>query len=264
MNIFLREMKTYRKPLIIWCFGMFLMVAGGMSKYAGLSTSGQSVNDIMMKMPKSLQSFFGTGILDLSKASGFYGLLFLYLVIMATVHAVIIGADIISKEEQDKTTEFLMAKPISRNRIITSKIIFAFVNILILNIVTMISSIIIVRYFSKGESVDHEILTLMVGMFILQLIYMFIGTSIASITKKPKSAASVSTAVLLVTFILSVIIDINNKLEILKYFTPFKYFDAKNLMSYGFEYSFLILSFVIIVILFVTTYVFYQKRDLNV
>ena len=45
---------------------------------------------------------------------------------MATVHAAMLGADIISKEERDKTAEFLFVKPISRNKIIISKLLGSF------------------------------------------------------------------------------------------------------------------------------------------
>ena len=86
-------------------------------------------------------------------------------------------------------------------------------NILIFNIITLVSSIIIVGKYSKGEAVSADIVILMIGMFILQLIFMFIGTAIAAVCKNPKTATSISTAVLLITFILSIAIDINSKIE---------------------------------------------------
>jgi ABC-2 type transport system permease protein len=265
MNVFMIEMKAHRKSLIIWCIAMLFMVGSGMSKYEVYSTSGQSINDVMDKLPKVVQAIFGIGVFDLSKASGFYGMLFLYLVLMTTIHAVMLGANIISKEERDKTTEFLMAKPISRDKVITAKLFAALVNIIILNIVTLISSIFIVGYFSKGESVTSDIEILMAGMFILQLMFMFIGTALAAVSKKPKTAPSVATGILLTAYLLSTVIDINTKLESLKYFTPFKYFEAKNLMVNGsFEPVFVILSVLIIAVLLCSTYVIYRKRDLNV
>lgn len=265
MNVFIIEMKAHRKSLIIWCIAILLMVGSGMSKYEVFSTSGQSINDVMSKLPKVVQSIFGIGFFDLSKASGFYAILFLYLVLMTTIHAAMLGANIISKEERDKTTEFLMVKPISRDKIITAKLLAAFVNITILNIVTLIASIAIVGYFGKGESVNTDIGLLMVGMLILQLIFMFIGTALAAVSKKPKTAPSVATGILLATYLLSTAIDINTKLESLKYITPFKYFEAKNLISSGgFEPVFVILSVLIIAVLLSATYLFYRKRDLNV
>ncbi len=265
MNIFIVEMKAHRKGLIIWAFGILLMIAGGMGKYAVFSSDSQSINDLMSQMPKSMQAIMGMGTFDLSKASGFYGVLFLYLVLMATVHATMLGADIISKEERDKTAEFLLVKPISRNKVVTLKILAAILNILIFNIITLAFSIIIVGKYSNGEAVSGDILILMVGMFISQLMFMFIGTAIAAICKKPKSATSISTAVLLITFIVSIAVDMNSKLESLKYLTPFKYFDAKNLMyGGGFQWSFVILSIIIILAMVCITYVFYGKRDLNI
>jgi ABC-2 type transport system permease protein len=63
----------------------------------------------------------------------------------------------------------------------------AFVNILIFNLVTFLSSILIVQKYSKGEEVSEDIAILMVGMLILQLLFMVIGTAIASLKKNPKT-----------------------------------------------------------------------------
>ena len=266
MNIFIREMKAHRKSLIIWCIGMLFLVSSGMAKFVALNVAGgQNMNDLMAKMPKSMQTIFGTGSFDLSKASGFYGVLFLYLVLMATIQAAMIGSDIVSKEERDKTSEFLFAKPISRNKIVTQKLLAALLNIIIINIMTLISSIVIVGKYSKGEAVTGKIMILMSAMFILQLIFLFVGTALAAISKNPKTAVSGATGILLFTYILSVLIDMNTSFANLKYITPFKYFDAKSLMyGGGFNSFFVILSIVIIAILLCITYIFYRKRDLNV
>lgn len=265
MNIFIREMKAHRKSLILWSIGMLLMIVSGMGKYSYYAESGQSITELISKIPKTLRAILGFGNFDVTKASGFYGMLFLYLLIMVTIHASMLGANIISKEERDKTTEFLMVKPVSRTRIITSKLLAALANVLILNMVTLVLSIAIVGRYSKGEAVTGDIQILMAGMFILQVMFLFIGTGIASIRKNPKISASIATTVLLVTFILSIVVDMNSKLEGLKYITPFKYFDAQNMMyGGGLEPVFVILSFVIIAALVCVTYVFYKKRDLNV
>lgn len=264
MNIFWKEMKSYRKSLIFWSIGIVLMVVSGMSKYAGLSASGQSMNDLMADMPKSLKAILGIGALDLNTASGYYGLLYLYLLLMATIHAAMLGANIISKEERDKTSEFLFVKPVSRNAIISSKLLAAFANIVIFNGVTLLSSILIVGQYSDGESLNGDIAITMLGMFILQLLFLSIGSAIAAVKKKSKSAGSLATGILLLTFIISVAIELNERIDSLKYVTPFKYFEPKNVMyGGGLDLIFVLLSVVMIVALFSVTYVFFEKRDLN-
>lgn len=124
---------------------------------------------------------------------------------------------------------------------------------------------IMVGYFNKGEAITGEIIKLMTGMLILQLIFMLVGTGIAAVSKNPKTASPVALVALLLALMLAKVIDMNNKLEGLKYFTPIKYFDAEQLMfQEGFEPAFVILTMVIIAVLLSTTYVFYKKRDLSV
>jgi len=265
MNIYIREMKAHRKSLIIWCISIFFMIVSGMGKFSYYSGSGQSMTELISKIPKTLRAIMGFGDFDVTKASGFYGMLFLYLLIMATIHASMLGANIIAKEERDKTTEFLMVKPVSRTKIITEKLLAALTNVIILNLVTLVMSISIVDKYSKGESINHDIIILMVGMFILQLMFLLIGTGLAAVMKNPKTSASAATTILLVTFILSIITDMNSNLSGLKYITPFKYFDAQNLMyGGGLDPLYVILSLVIIAALVSVTYAFYKKRDLNV
>jgi ABC-2 type transport system permease protein len=265
MNIFRREMKANRKSLIIWSIGVIFMVASGMGKYSSLEGTGQSMNALMADMPKSLQAIMGTASFDLSKPIGYYGLLFLYLAVMAAIHAVMLGANIISKEERDKTVEFLLVKPLSRNRMVTSKLLAVLMNLLIFNLVTFASSVLMVQKYADGADLTGEITMLMVGMFILQLIFMVIGTAVASVYKNPKKATTLSTAILLIFFILSIAIDMNEKLEGLKYITPFKYYDAKDILNEGaFDTLYLGLSAVLIIGLLAVTYVFYRKRDMNV
>lgn len=265
MNIFLKELKSHRKSLIFWSIGVFLMVGSGMTKYEAYSSSGQSINKLMADMPKTLRAVFGFNDLDLTKASGYYGMLFLYLVLMATIHAVMLGATIIAKEERDKTSEFLFVKPVSRSKVITAKLLAALINIVIFNLATFVSSIILLGKYSDGEAVNSEIAILMVAMFILQVLFMVIGSATAAVKKKPKTAASVATGILLLMYMLSMIIDLNESIKGIRYFTPFKYFEAKNVMyGGGLDVSFVVISLILILSFLVITYVYYKKRDLNV
>src|SRR5664279_2813934 len=138
MSVFFRELKSYRKGLLFWSIGIVFMIAAGMAKYATFKSTGQSITDLLASLPQAVQVVFGTTGFDLSKASGFYGVIFIYVALMATVHAVLIGNGIIAKEERDKTSEFLFVKPIARSKIITAKLCAGLLNIVLINIVALI------------------------------------------------------------------------------------------------------------------------------
>ncbi len=264
IHVFLRELRSRKWGLLFWCLGIVALVASGMAKYAAYQTAGQSITSLLDQFPRTLQIVFGLSGFDLTKASDFFGVLFLYIALMATVHAVLLGSDLIAKEERDETAEFLFVKPISRSSVITAKLLAGLVNLIILNMATLVSSIVFVNYFNKHGSITGDVLVLMAGLFFLQLLFFFIGMAVAAVSRKPKSSASLAGSVLLVTFILSFLINFNNKLDFLKYFTPFKYFDAKALLSsHSLDPVYVGLSLVIIAALIFTTYSAYNRRDLN-
>jgi len=265
MNVFWRELRFYRKSLALWSLGMVILVWSSMVKYDTFETSGQSITELISQFPETIQTIFGFTGFDLSKASGFFGVMFMYLALAVTIHAVMLGAGIISKEERDKTSEFLFVKPITRAKIITAKISASLISIVILNLVTYVSSIYYVGIYSKDEAFNQEMFLMMLALFILQVIFFAIGTVIASISRRPKLSSSIAAGFLLLTFIITYIINFNQDFDFMKYLTPFKYFEAKDILSNSaLSLEYLILSGAIVGVSIVLTYLNYIKRDLDV
>ncbi|OPJ63798.1 ABC transporter permease subunit [Clostridium oryzae] len=263
MNIFFRELKANRKALIIWSVCMFVFVLSGMSKYTAYSSGAN--NEIFNKMPHTMKALFGFGSFDVTKMSGFFAFLFPYLALTTAIHAVLIGSGIIAKEERDKTTEFLMTKPVSRTIIITSKLLAAFVNVVIINLVTLISSIIIVGAYNKEKDISNEIIMFLVSMFIIQLIFLSLGALIAASIRKPKAAGSIGTGILLGAYVISKITDFTDRVNYLNLLSPFKYFSYKSIINgEGLNLLIVSLSIILIAVFSASAYFFYLKRDLNV
>jgi len=264
MNVFLRELKANKKALIIWSVCMFLGVLSGMGKYTAYSAGGQ-YNKIFENIPYSIKALLGMGSFDVTTMSGYFAMLFLYIEIAAAIHAVLLGAGIIAKEERDKTTEFLMIKPVSRDTIITSKLLAAFVNVVILNIVTLVSSLVMVAAYNKGNDISSEIVMFMLSMFIIQLIFLSLGTALSAFLKNPKTSGSLAAGILFAAFVISKITDITDKLNALNLLSPFKYFSYVHLAEgNGLDLTAVILSLGLVSIFCISTYIFYRKRDLHV
>lgn len=265
MNVFRRELKAHRWALLFWCIGIVAMVSSGMAKYSAYEAAGQSMEQIIAQIPEAVRAVFGFGDFDLTTAAGFYGVLFLYLAVMAGVHAALLGSTLISKEERDRTSEFLYAKPASRNRILTAKLLAGLFNLVVFNLATLASSFYFVDYYNKDEPFDSTMLVLMAGLFFLQSIFFSIGALVAGSARKPRSAASRATSVMFLAFLVSFMINLNEDLDFLRYFTPFKYFDAATLMAEGrLDPGYVALSVAIVVAAVFGAYRFYSARDLTV
>lgn len=262
MNIFKREMRSYMKSLIIWSICIIIFTIMALAKYEGFQAMGNEANKLMENLPDIMKTMFNLDSINLSRMKDYYVILFIYYILIAGIHSVMIGSTIISKESRDKTSDFLMVKPVSRAHIITNKIFAGFINILIINLVICLSSIFIVDIFNKGEDITTGIIYLCMSLFILQCIFLSIGLAVSALTKTSKKATSISTAIILVMYFIDIINKLTDKFS-LRYITPFAYFDVNEvIIGNGIELLYIILSIIIIVISILITYTNYQRKDI--
>lgn len=265
MNIFKREMRANLKSLIIWGMVMALLIVAGMGKYAGTESASADMIALLDSMPESLKVVFGIGNFDISTALGFYGIMYLYIIIMGAVHAGMLGAGIISKEERDKTTEFLIVKPLKREKIVTDKLLAALANIAIMNVITFAVSYYMVAMFMNNQYLFGQIAMMMFGLLMVQLIFLSVGMALAAINKNPKKAPIFATYIILLAFVLSVIVQMNSSISFLAFLTPFLYFPAAGILNEGvISIGYTALSVVITIALLAITYKKYKERDLTI
>ncbi|MBM6997406.1 ABC transporter permease subunit [Paenibacillus sp. DXFW5] len=264
MNIFRRELRAHRKGLIIWGVCLFLLVVSGMSKYSAYSAGGAS-SEVFDALPQTMKALLGIGSFDVTQMSGFFAMLFLYIELTVAIHAVLLGSGIIAKEERDKTVEFLMAKPVSRGNVITAKLLASLVQVVILNLVTLVSSLVMVSAYNKGEAITGEILQFMTSLLLVQFIFLSMGTALSALLKRPKTAGSIATGILLGCFVISKITDLTDELDALNVLSPFKYFSYERIVKgEGIHAGIAALSVILVAVLVFATYSAYRKRELNV
>ena len=264
MNIYLKELRDYRRATIWWSLAIIAFLVAAMSKFQGYQKSGTSINDLLGSLPAGLSAVLGFKGLDMGTVGGFFAMCVLYLAVMLGVHAVLLGSGIIAKEETEKTIEFLDTKPVSRGHILLSKLLAALTIVVILNIVTLASSILTLPLFTSDPVSNGDILFLMPAMFFIQIWFLAIGAAFAAIMRRPRHAGMLSAGVLLAAFVISAVVDASDRYSFLRYVTPFKYFDPKTIFSEGsYDVQYIIITVVAIAILLTGSKVAYQNRDFN-
>ncbi|HEX9091867.1 MAG TPA: ABC transporter permease subunit [Anaerolineales bacterium] len=264
MNIFVRELKANLKSLIIWIVILALLIMIAVAKFSAFAG-----NPDMLKMlddlPKAFLDAFSMRAFNLTTLSGFYGLMFIYFGLMGAIAAAMWGSDIISKEERDKTVEFSLVLPVSRSRVITAKTLAALVNCIVFVLVTWAVSVVAVRSYQPDQAFFSFLRLEMAAMFVIELIFLALGLVLGCAMKQYKRSASTAVAIILGTYFLSIISTMQDKLDFLKYFSPFRYFDAGELFRSGrIDGMFLALSAAIIIVCVAVAYLAYNRRDLYI
>jgi ABC-2 type transport system permease protein len=264
LNIFLRELKSSLKSLIIWCVIMVLLVVIGLAKFSAYYNNPASL-EIMKSFPKALSDAMSLSAFNLTTLNGLYGIMFVYFALMGGIAASMWGSNMISKEERDKTVEFSLVLPVSRGRVVTAKALAAVVDCVVFVLVTWVMSVLAVPQY-KPDASFFKLLTLeMEAMFVIELIFLAVGLLLGCGMKRYKRSGSTAVAIILVAYFLSIIAGMRTDLDFLKYLTPLKYFDPAQLLKTGrLDLGFLMLSVGIIAVCTVAAYRVYKRRDLYI
>ena len=264
MHIIKRELRANLKSLIIWCIIVILLIIMMVSEFSAYYNNPE-MEKILSSMPKVLLEAFSITGANLTTTTGFISIASIYFYIMLGFFSVMLGSNIISKEERDKTGEYLLTLPISRTDILKSKLIASIINSIVLNIITGVAIILSMYKYNLDSKFYKFILLMQISIFILQMIYLSLGMLLASKLKRYKSSGKISATILLCTYFLSILIGMSSKIDFLKYLTPFKYFEASYLLkNEKLELVYIIISITIICTCLAFTFINYSKRDLRI
>jgi ABC-2 type transport system permease protein len=264
MNIFIRELKANLKSLLIWSGVILLLIFMAVTKYSGFAGDPEMLK-MLETMPAPVLDALSMRAFNLTTLTGFYGVMFIYFGLLAAIAAAMWGSEIISKEERNKTVEFSLVLPVSRSQVITAKALAALVNCVAFVLVTWVVSRLMVQQY-KPDQAFYDFLALeMQAMFIIELIFLAIGLLLGCAMKQYKLSGATAVGIILATYFMSFAAAMQEKLDFLKYFTPFKYFDASELFRTGkLDATYLAISAAIIVVCIAAAYWVYNKRDLYI
>ena len=264
MNIFFRELRANLKSLLIWSGIVLLLIIMAVAKFSAFAGDPDTIK-MLDSMPPAMLAAFGMRAFNMTTITGFYGIMFIYFALMAAIAAAMWGSDSISKEERDKTVEFSLVLPVSRSRVITAKALAALVNCILFVLITWGASLVMVRSYNPDQAFYNFLALEMQGMFVVELIFLAVGLLLGCAMKRYKLSGSTAVGIILGAYFLSIVTAMNKNLDWLKWFTPFKYFDAGELFRSGkLDGTYLLLSAVIIVASVIAAYWIYHKRDLYI
>ena len=265
MPIYFRELARTRIALIVWSVTMAVFCIFLMTFFPTIREQAVKLDELMQQYPKELVEAFIFDRLRMADPMGFYGTqVYLFITLFGGIYAMLLFVSVLSREESEKTSEFLLAQAVSRARIVTEKSLAALTDIVLFNASFGICNFILFEIYAKGEYEQRILLLLILGPFLMHLFFGGIGLLISVFMVKARAVYPVSIGVVLGMYFLSVVSTLSDRAENLRYLTPFKYVDAADIVEDG---RIAVLSLVVIggvvALSVLATYVFYQRKDIS-
>ncbi len=256
-----KEFKDNFKSLLIWASIISIIYIIIIALYPSIISSSNNINEMLEGFSPEMLEIFNMDIIDLSKYSGWYtseGLIFVILGI--GIYSAILGSSIVLKEENDRTIEYLAVLPISRTKILLTKIIVGIIDILL---ITLIVGLINTIGASIIEEINFiQILMISITPYLTSLILFFISLFISMFFKKTNKTLPISIGLVFGFYLIDILTKLSDKLECLKYLTPITLADTRSLICNN-EFNIMYVFITIIISIFIgsLSIILYNKKE---
>ncbi len=264
-NLFLKELQRNALSLVIWMIAIVLLISVTMSVYPKFVENQSKILGFFNLVPKAALQFKGiSNLSDLTSVLGFYAVNnVIYMMLLGSVFAIVIGSNILLKEEYHKTAEYLLARPMTRSGIFFSKVSVAFLYVFLLNLVTALVGLLCMRLVQNAPFRIGSYLVLCLYTFLLNLLFGAAGLFISTLVRKPRPITTFSIGLVLIFYFINTIAKITESAEKIGYLSPFKYV-RMDVMSpdYRLEFPNFVLFAGLSMILGVAAYRLYARKDI--
>ena len=259
----MHEFKSKIQSVVIWSLAISLLIFVFMSMFTSLAVDAGLFTEMLDQFPEELLMAFGMIDLDMSTILGFYALVFGICQLCLAIQAANYGFALVSVEEREMTADFLLAKPIGRTKILTTKLLSAVTSILLTNLVVWISSYVFINIYRDGREYDlNSLLLLFLSLILLQFVFLSLGVFISLIVKRIRNVTPFSMGLAFGMYILNAFGGMlgDEKLEII---TPFRHFDPNYIISNtAYDFPIMLISVSFILISIVGSYLLYARRNI--
>ncbi len=230
MTFIRHELRQGRLAFWIWtsviafmmavCVFLFPEMKGQMDGFDEMFSSMGAFTDAFGMDRLNFGTFIGYYAIECGNVIGLGGAFF----------AALCGAGMLSKEERNRTAEFLLTHPVSRVRIVTDKLIAVLIQVIaqaLILYVICIGSIAII-----GENIPWgDISLLHFAYLLLQIELACICFGISAFLRKGSVGVGLGVAMLM--YFMNLIANIADAAEGLKYITPYGFTDGADIVTNG-------------------------------
>ena len=261
MTIVKHELKQGRNSFLIWTASIGFLIAVCVFLFPEMKEQMEGVSDIFSSMG-SFTAAFGMDRLSFGTLMGFYSIeCGNILGLGGALYASFCAVSILSREEKDKTAEFMLAHPVSRTRVVTEKLLAVLLQITLMNL--LIYALAIGSVATIGEQIPWKELNLLhIAFYLMQLELAGICFGISSFLRRGTIGIGLGIATMM--YFLNIIANVTETVDFLKYITPFGYCEGADILTNNrLDTGMIMIGMLLGIIGIAAAYLIYSKKDIH-
>lgn len=229
MAVFWHELRRGRLSLLIWTAAIAFMLGVSIIIYPEMSAQMQAVTESFANMG-SFSAAFGMDQLNFGEFIGYFAVeCGETLGLGGGLFAAILGIGMLSGEERNRTAEYLLTHPVSRTSVALQKLAAMLAELVVLNTANALfcaGCIVLI-----GEKLSRSLLLLFAANLLLQTELACVCFGISAFMRR--GGLGVGLGLTLALYFLSILSNITEKVEFLRFFTPFAYTQGAQIVRDG-------------------------------
>jgi ABC-2 type transport system permease protein len=232
--------------------------------YPSMADMGEDITKLMDKLPEELGKALGMDEKTWSSIIGFYSTYYgIYIILLVGIYTMSTGTTIISKEEKDGTSEFLLTKPISRKSVFWTKMASLFTLSMIIYVIQTICAVVGLMAF--GNTIDWGGFTIMhIHGLVLILFFTALGVLLSFFFTPKKNFMGMVVGIIFGSYFLNAISKTAESIEWIGYISGFHYLEfTPTDPNYELNIWATIVFPILAILIMIFAYHTFKKKDIN-
>lgn len=247
-----------------WILGIFGFIFINVIFYPTFKDQAAELEKGFANLPDAAVQLFG-GSTDFFSPVGFLNsqIFFLMLPMLLSILAIGMGTGLIGREEQDGTIETLLARPISRGRLLFAKARAGALVLLIVAAASLVTTIGLSRLVGLTEVPPLQITEATFACYMLALSFGAIAYLLAATGRARAASLGITAFVALGGYLVSSLSNTVSWLKTPSVFFPFHYYRSEEILRGTFKWFDILIFIDIIVVCGLLAWLSFRRRDID-
>lgn len=251
-----------RWSIIWWSVGLVAFISLELSVYPSIKKSATQLNQALSHLPGTVRSLFGSQ--DLFSPVGYLNsrIFYLLLPLMLSILAIGLGSSLIAREESEGTLELLLARPVSRAKLLLAKAVSGFLIVLTISSVALVALVSLVKAVGLAVALPRIAFATLLAVD-LAILFGSLAYFIASLGRVGRGASiGVASLIGLGGYIIS---SLEGNVHWLRYpaeALPYHYYNPTNVLNGSYTWAVAGLFAGLSLILLIGSWLAFRRRDI--
>lgn len=251
-----------RWSTLIWTLSFILFIVLNVALYPSFKDQAAEMEEVFAQLPDAAVSLLG-GSTDFFSPVGYMNsqVFFIMLPLLVGMLAISLGGKLLASEEQNHTIEALLARPVSRTKLLTGKAIAGFIILLVSTAATVISTIAVAKMVEIDVSTQNMVVVSL-ACFLLALSFGAIAFLLSAIGKTRVLSIGLAAGIAIGGYVISSLAGTVDWLELPSKIFPFEYYKSEAILNGTYDWGNLWILAAITVVCGILSWLAFRKRDI--